>query len=170
MTDELRSGGDEQAQNLDALSAEQDLLVSEIGGLSNIGDISGNEAAQQEHLVALAHEAEADESASKRWDEPAEASTETPEQEAHRQLSKDEKALHELNAAIDAHPEGAVNYVFRGELLFKLKEYAAAEADFQRALEMASDQVAKSRWGIVAQTVQDRAYAGLRDARQKQGF
>jgi tetratricopeptide (TPR) repeat protein len=69
-----------------------------------------------------------------------------------------------LNRAIDADPDAPVNYVLRGELRLKLREREAAAADFQKALALADSAFAASDWGLVAQTLRDRALAGLRRA------
>lgn len=69
-----------------------------------------------------------------------------------------------LNRAIDADPDAPVNYVLRGELRLKLREREAAAADFQKALALADSAFAASDWGLVAQTLCDRALAGLRRA------
>lgn len=70
--------------------------------------------------------------------------------------------INELNRAIDDDPESAVNYVLRGEAYLDAKAYTLAYADFQQGLDMAQAQFEQSDWGIVAQTVQDRAMQGLR--------
>ena len=71
---------------------------------------------------------------------------------------------HNLNWAIAAYPDVAANYVLRGELLLKQGDTLGAISDFRRALELAAEQVETEDWGVVAQAVQDRALAGLRDA------
>jgi uncharacterized protein HemY len=75
--------------------------------------------------------------------------------------SRRERQLERLNRAIAENPEIPTNYVLRGELALETKDYPQATADFEKALELASLQVHTSRWGVVAQTMQDRAYAGL---------
>jgi tetratricopeptide (TPR) repeat protein len=69
-----------------------------------------------------------------------------------------------LNWAIAAYPHVAANYVLRGELLLKQGDTPGAIADFRRALDLAAAQVDKEDWGVVAQSLQDRALVGLRDA------
>ncbi len=155
---------DALTQNTESAPEDQEVLVSEVTGLAGLSGNVGAEAAQHDHLEKIARAAEADEAAAERWDEPQQSAA------VSHHTTKDEAALNDLNLAIAAHPDSAANYVFRGELLLKMKEYAAAEADFQHAVDMASDEVIRGRWGITSQTVQDRAYAGLRDARKKQGF
>ncbi|MBE2270657.1 MAG: hypothetical protein IAE80_20635 [Anaerolinea sp.] len=71
----------------------------------------------------------------------------------------------DLDRAIEAQPSAAANYVLRGESLLKLRRYGDAEMDFRRALELAAAQVESQDWGVVAQVVQDRALAGLKQAR-----
>ncbi len=75
--------------------------------------------------------------------------------------SRDQQA-HDLDAAIGATPDTPANYVLRGELRLSSGDYDGAAADFQRALDLASAEVETQDWGIVAQAVQDRAYAGLK--------
>jgi len=69
-----------------------------------------------------------------------------------------------LNWAIAAFPNIAANYVLRGELLLRQGDTPGAIADFRKALELAAAQVDVEDWGVVAQSVQDRALVGLRDA------
>ena len=63
-----------------------------------------------------------------------------------------------------AYPKVAANYVLRGELLMKQGDTPGAIADFQKALDLAVVQVEVEAWGVVAQSVQDRALVGLREA------
>ena len=83
-----------------------------------------------------------------------------------RPRSRDERLLRSLNRAIAEHPESPTNYVLRGELALGTKDYNQAVADFEKALELASAQVESNRWGVIAQSMQDRAYAGLTQARR----
>ncbi|MEO8393756.1 MAG: tetratricopeptide repeat protein, partial [Chloroflexota bacterium] len=69
-----------------------------------------------------------------------------------------------LNWSIAAYPNVAANYVLRGELLLKQGDTPGAIADFRKALDLAMVDVEKEDWGVVAQSVQDRALVGLRDA------
>ncbi|MBI1256121.1 MAG: hypothetical protein GC204_01500 [Chloroflexi bacterium] len=69
-----------------------------------------------------------------------------------------------LNWAIMAYPNVAANYVLRGELLLKQRDTPGAIADFGKALDLAMVQVDVEDWGVVAQSVQDRALVGLREA------
>ncbi|MBE2184793.1 MAG: hypothetical protein IAE89_15290 [Anaerolineae bacterium] len=175
MTDEERHDAglpDQVTGNISpALTEGERVLVAETGGLAPLSGTADLEAVAQDNLVTLAREveAEADEAPAERWDEPANTSA-AEVAAAPRHVSRDEAALNDINAAIASYPEAASNYVFRGELLLKIGEFAAAEADFQRGLELAAQQVKAHRWGIVAQAVQDRAYVGLKEARKKQGL
>lgn len=78
-----------------------------------------------------------------------------------------QQRVNELNRAIADDPESAVNYVLRGEAYLDAGEYALAFADFQRGAEIAGTQVEQNDWGIVAQTVQDRALQGLKRAEKR---
>ncbi|MFN8451085.1 MAG: hypothetical protein U0521_21535 [Anaerolineae bacterium] len=71
---------------------------------------------------------------------------------------------HNLNWTIAAYPDVAANYVLRGELLLRQGDTLGAISDFRHALRLAAAQVETEDWGIVAQAMQDRALAGLRDA------
>jgi tetratricopeptide (TPR) repeat protein len=82
---------------------------------------------------------------------------------------QDERGEHfrYLDEAIEIAPETAANYVLRGELYLKAREYALARRDFQRAYELAARQFERSDWGIIAQAMQDRALIGLQKAENK---
>ncbi len=67
----------------------------------------------------------------------------------------------ELDSAIERYPESASNFVLRGELLLKRGQANEARADFLRAYEIATQNVADSHFGFVAQMMQDRALDGL---------
>ncbi len=69
-----------------------------------------------------------------------------------------------LNWTIVSCPDVAANYVLRGELLLNQGDVVGAISDFRRALELAAARVDQDDWGVVAQAMQDRALAGLRDA------
>ncbi len=69
-----------------------------------------------------------------------------------------------LNWAIAAYPDVPTNFLLRGELLLAKGDVHGAIMDFRRALELAEAAVEQEDWGLVAQTTQDRALAGLRDA------
>src|SRR5262249_26847283 len=72
-----------------------------------------------------------------------------------------------LNQAIDAAPETSSNYVLPGEVYFEAGEYALAQADFQRAYDLAVGQFERSNWGLMAQAMRDRALAGLEKSEKK---
>jgi tetratricopeptide (TPR) repeat protein len=74
-----------------------------------------------------------------------------------------------LDQAIEIAPDTAANYVLRGELYLKAREYALARRDFQRAYELAARQFERSNWGIIAQAMQDRALVGLQKAENRLG-
>jgi len=80
------------------------------------------------------------------------------------QAAKFADRLLELDRAIYQHPDAMTNYVLRGELYLKIGEYEAAYADFEQGLDLAATQVEEADWGVVAQTMQDRALVGLRAA------
>jgi uncharacterized protein HemY len=84
-----------------------------------------------------------------------------------RPRSRHERVLRSLNRAIAEHPTSPTNYVLRGELALETKDYGQAAADFETALELAAVQVETETWGIVAQMMQDRAYAGLARATEQ---
>lgn len=84
-----------------------------------------------------------------------------------RQYTGRERWLRDLNHAIADHPEAPTNYVLRGELALETRDYEQAVADFEKGLELASAQVETSDWGILAQTMQERAYRGLKEARRR---
>lgn len=73
--------------------------------------------------------------------------------------------LDNLTARINARPDAPSNYVVRGEFYLQQRGYAAAYRDFQRALNLAATQFEASNWGLIEQTLQDRAQVGLDAAR-----
>ncbi|MBC6934706.1 MAG: hypothetical protein DWB42_02580 [Chloroflexi bacterium] len=75
--------------------------------------------------------------------------------------------LEDLNRMIEYQPEAAVNYLFRGELRLKNADYENAAADFRRAVELAGNELERADWGLVAQTLRDRALAGLQKAERR---
>ena|GEM_PF-1093748 len=79
------------------------------------------------------------------------------------------RALRHLDEAIENAPDAPANYVLRGELYLRAREYALAQRDFQRAYELATGQFERSDWGILAQAMQDRALAGLQKAERRLG-
>ncbi|MBE0690548.1 MAG: hypothetical protein IH587_10560 [Anaerolineae bacterium] len=69
--------------------------------------------------------------------------------------------MNALSQGIEQHPAEPGNYVMRGELYLELGDHARAAEDFEHALELAQAQLERGNWGFVAQSVQDRALAGL---------
>ena len=69
--------------------------------------------------------------------------------------------LNNLTQSIEDAPESAVNYILRADLYMGLREYALAQADFQRAVELADTQFELADWGVLDQVMRDRALAGL---------
>lgn len=74
------------------------------------------------------------------------------------------KRLREIDGAIARHPEAAINYVTRGELLLKANLPEAALADFQQGYLLAHEEFQDADWGVVAQVTQDRALRGIQQA------
>lgn len=72
--------------------------------------------------------------------------------------------LYNLNWSIKAYPDAPANYVLRGEVLLAKGDLFGAIADFRKGYELAAVAVEEENWGVVAQGMQDRALAGLRDA------
>jgi hypothetical protein len=75
--------------------------------------------------------------------------------------------LQEVDGAIARHPEAAINYLTRGELLLKAGLPEAALADFQQGYLLANEELQEADWGIVAQITQDRALRGIQQAEKK---
>jgi hypothetical protein len=75
--------------------------------------------------------------------------------------------LHDLDVAIAGYPETPGNYVLRGEIYLELGEFELAVADFSRGLAYASAQVEYDDWGLISQSMQDRAEVGLEQAQQR---
>lgn len=73
--------------------------------------------------------------------------------------------LRTLSDAIRLHPNGAINYVLRGELYLHNEQLDEAIEDFLNAIEKAEAEAPQQRWGLQAQAVRDRALYGLRLAR-----
>ncbi|MCA9902890.1 MAG: hypothetical protein KC547_03455 [Anaerolineae bacterium] len=70
-----------------------------------------------------------------------------------------------LSSVIEQYPDEAGNYVMRGELYLEMNDRGRATEDFECALELAEAQLERSDWGIVTQSVRDRALVGLEKAR-----
>lgn len=75
--------------------------------------------------------------------------------------------LADLTQMIADYPDVAANYVLRGELLLEAGDYAAAADDLRRGLELAAARLDAADWGLVAQTLQDRALAGLEHSERR---
>ncbi len=75
--------------------------------------------------------------------------------------------LEDLNQMVECQPQAAVNYLFRGELYLKNANYENAAADFRRASDLAAEEFDRADWGLVAQTLRDRALAGLQQAERR---
>jgi hypothetical protein len=69
--------------------------------------------------------------------------------------------LSALDEAVAQRPDVAANYLARGDVLLQLGQRQDAATDYRHALELAAAQVDNRRWGLTAQVIQDRAYAGL---------
>lgn len=96
------------------------------------------------------------------WETLRRALWPTPEERS----AQAQRRITRLSQAIDFSPEAATNYVLRGELFLQIGAFAAAEADFLRALEIAAAQVEEQEWGILPQVLQDRAQEGLAQAQR----
>jgi|GEM_PF-5994861 len=80
--------------------------------------------------------------------------------------SENRLRMYVLNNAIETYPDAAVNYLLRGELYLEIGRHDAAKDDFEKALELATDQYDNERWGLASQTVKDRAMRGLHQIKQ----
>ncbi|GAB4519596.1 MAG: hypothetical protein OHK0046_28720 [Anaerolineae bacterium] len=74
-----------------------------------------------------------------------------------------------LTDTIERFPEAPANYVLRGEHYLNLQQLEAAEADFRRALQLIDEPIENNRWGVVAQSLRDRAQHGLTKITRKLG-
>lgn len=72
-----------------------------------------------------------------------------------------EQTFQALSQSIRHDPDAPSAYVLRGELYLKQKHYHLAKADFERAISLTDELVHSARWGLVAQTMRDRALQGL---------
>lgn len=75
--------------------------------------------------------------------------------------------LDSLNEAIQRHPQGAANYMLRGEIWLDRGEYELAAADFERAQALSAEQFEEAEWGLVSQTLRDQAEHGWQRAMRK---
>ena len=71
-----------------------------------------------------------------------------------------------LDDAIVMHPDSPSNYVLRGEMYLKARDYLLAVHDFEQACRLIERHLEEDDWGVVAQSLQDRALRGLERARQ----
>lgn len=83
---------------------------------------------------------------------------------AEDELAQVKDRLRELNRAVAREPQSAALYVSRGEAYLKGGEIEAAVQDFRQALTLAETQFKTDAWGLVAQSVRDRALQGLTQA------
>ncbi len=74
------------------------------------------------------------------------------------------RRIADLSEALAAHPDSAALYLRRGEAYSEISEYGQAADDFRRAARLADEQFKTKSWGVVAQTVRDRALRGLQQA------
>jgi len=74
--------------------------------------------------------------------------------------------LQQLSTMIDVYPDSSANYLLRGELFLQDKHCHLAEADFQQALVLATEQLDQDPWGIASQAIIDRATRGLEQAQR----
>ncbi len=82
-------------------------------------------------------------------------------------FEEDIARLNNLTQAIEDAPETSVNYVLRAELYMKMREYALAQLDFQRAYELAETHFELADWGLLEQVMRDRALTGLEKVQRR---
>jgi tetratricopeptide (TPR) repeat protein len=75
--------------------------------------------------------------------------------------------LANLDQAIAHYPDAPANYLQRGEFHLRMGDHTAAAEDFHKALELAAADYEASSWGVLAQSVRDRAIEGLAEAGEK---
>ena len=78
---------------------------------------------------------------------------------AQKQDSSERRKM--LSESIALFPQSPINYILRGELYLEEGSYTLAAEDFNQALKLAQEQLKAQRFGITAQILQDRAWAGL---------
>lgn len=76
-------------------------------------------------------------------------------------------AISDLDDAILRHPEAPTNYVLRGEIYLRIGYNHLAIDDFEAAIALAAEEFEARRWGVIAQTMQDRARRSLQIARRR---
>ncbi|MDX2162878.1 MAG: tetratricopeptide repeat protein [bacterium] len=76
------------------------------------------------------------------------------------------RRLYVLTHAISIAPDVAVNYVLRGELYMQRGQFERAADDFAEALRLAEQELRQDEqtFGLMAQSVQDRALIGYENA------
>lgn len=84
--------------------------------------------------------------------------------------AENRRRMAEFDRMIEIYPDSPANYVLRGELQLKSRHIAPAMSDFQKAIELAEQQIHQSDWGVVAQAVYDRAQRGLEKTMRWQGL
>ena len=72
----------------------------------------------------------------------------------------------ELSGLIDESPDNLSVFVLRGELNLERRDFERAQADFERALELARDLDEAKGWLVMEQVMRDRALYGLKLARR----
>lgn len=82
-------------------------------------------------------------------------------------FAEDIARINNLTQAIEDAPESSVNYVLRAELYMKIREYALAQLDFQRAYELSETNFELADWGLVEQVMRDRALTGLEKVQRR---
>ena len=74
-----------------------------------------------------------------------------------------------LTRAISRDPASAALYLCRGESYLEAGDLVSAAAYFRQALALAEVQFKTETWGVVAQTLRDRAFRGLQKVQQSRG-
>jgi hypothetical protein len=81
--------------------------------------------------------------------------------------ARQQRRLAVLNRALTRDPELASGYVLRAELYLSAGMTGQAVEDFSRGLALLERQLDTERWGVVSQTMRDRALSGLAQAKQR---
>ncbi len=74
--------------------------------------------------------------------------------------------LERITADIHDQPHVAVNYLLRAEVYAQYGYWEQALVDSERAYELALNEFAGRRWGVVAQAIQDRAHRLMTKAKR----
>ncbi|MGB1287203.1 MAG: hypothetical protein ACPG7F_11760, partial [Aggregatilineales bacterium] len=72
------------------------------------------------------------------------------------------RRLSELSKSLQRQPDCSTLYLLRGELFLSRREYHLAKEDFEQAIEIALSALPEMGWGLVEQSVLDRAQQGLK--------